>query len=159
MSITVLTNDKELLTTFREHTDKYADMGYPGLDPEMKPIIKKLNKIDGIVTTDCCASHPEKGSYERLYVSAIVTATGLETFANIQQKFLNNVLGDKYVMVLSGQMFFRVRFRNLGMGISQKGHVWCIAAMVKTQDDKARMLHHLERAIEYVVGDSGTGPV
>lgn len=50
---------------------EWVAAGMPDADPEMIPVLKWINKGEGIRTTFCCASHPEK-HYPGFYIACAV---------------------------------------------------------------------------------------
>ena len=77
------------------------------IDPEMIPIIKEFNKIDGVITRFCCEGHPEKNKSDDAYVMLAFNKTGLEKLLdfNMYQSFLNIQLGPDPVWGLEHSVY------------------------------------------------------
>lgn len=135
---------------------KYGVAGYPQMDVEMTPVIEKLNKLPGIATTDCCASHPDQNN-SRLYVAAVVTPDGLVNFSSVYEVFAKLLYGDVRLQRYRCQVRFSTRLRFTDPHTTEPTFVWSIQTLAKTNQDKAAMLELLEKAVDHVHGNHAAG--
>ncbi|MNZ13305.1 hypothetical protein D3C78_302010 [compost metagenome] len=157
MSISSLTNSAESFLAYREKLEQYIASGYPKCDPAILPIVKKFNSLPGVSTTDCCESHPEFianiWKTDDLYIASMVTSEGLDNLGLIFNWFFGNVLNDEHLSMLCSQLQLRVRLRMISSTYQKPGYVWAITVPIRHPDDKARVLAHLERAVDDVIRD------
>lgn len=69
---------------------KYKDYGkedaWGGIDPEILPIVEKINEEDAVKTAFCCASHPEQSEigFDQFYILSVSKNNkGLEFLENL----------------------------------------------------------------------------
>lgn len=93
--------------------------GWEKVDPPMRELVQLLNKMPGIVTTDCCAAHPEKLISKRMYVAAFLVESGEQSFLNwfdlTNDKIMENS-HDPIVDRLKCQLQFYARRRMFTLG-------------------------------------------
>ena len=73
------TVDEELLTMFKERFKKWGEVDFACCDPNVLPILKKLNTVDGLATVWSCEGHPEKKApgENRFYIMFAANANGM----------------------------------------------------------------------------------
>jgi len=98
---------------FRQYS-KLEQKNFEGIDPPMVPLLKLLNQMPGVVTTDCCSAHPEKQIMKRMYVAVVLIEKGEQLFADWFDRVYDKIMetmDNPVVVRLRCQLMMQIRRR------------------------------------------------
>lgn len=150
-------SDPYLFQLQLEANREFADAGYPKLDRQMRPIIERLNQLDGIATTDCCCCHPGTDK-TFLYVAALVTEQGLAAFSDVYVQLVEEFMERPETTIWARQVSMSVRHRFPGKRRTPT-FIWTIRIPCTKDDHRDLFIAEFTKAIDNVIHGIGARPV
>lgn len=78
-----VTVSEELFTEFRKNWVEWYNAGMPDCDENLKDLIVKFNKLEGVVTRFCCDGHPDEDEGNSFYICTVCTEEGIKNIFDI----------------------------------------------------------------------------
>lgn len=124
--MSLFTASRVIFADASEKYKKLVESNFERIDPPMIPLLQLLNQMPGVVTTDCCAAHPEKQISKRMYVAVVLIDEGEKLFADWFDRVYDKVMNtfdNPAVVRLRFQLMMQIRRRRFSLsdGTSTSG--------------------------------------
>ena len=86
-----VTVSEELFTEFRKNWVEWYNAEMPDCDENLKDLIVKFNKLEGVVTRFCCDGHPDSNEGNSFYICMVCTQEGLENIYKVYSEVIDNL--------------------------------------------------------------------
>ena len=89
--MSLITVSEETLVVFNKEWCAWCEAGMPDCDENLKDLIVKFNKLEGVVTRFCCDGHPDSDEGNSFYICMVCTQEGLENIYKIYSEVIDNL--------------------------------------------------------------------